>query len=92
MSAPTDVRDRIIAWLDCGGSHESDCGYWPPGGTCDCDKKRLSAAVRAVLDMHKPRHDGPFGFVASPYCSCPMLPAYPCATVRAVADALGVST
>lgn len=67
---------------------------------------RLRTALMAALNIHQPQEDGAFSLVSHTYCSCgarqsyvaddgylSIGPAhYPCATVRAVMDVLGVTT
>jgi len=60
----TDIRDRILAWLDdppTSNLHGDLCPTWlANGGTsdegCDCDHGKLRRAVRAAVELHERIH------------------------------------
>lgn len=89
------VNDVVIATL----SSEPTAEFIAHART---DVPALVAALRAVLDLHQPKADGPMSLVYWEFCSCGTLevhededgyqsigPAkYPCPTVRAIEEAL----
>lgn len=88
MTAPkTDPRDAILAWLGEAAPHEAECEAFIGPYPCDCALGKIRRALRAALDQHEPDADACTGSGVDPY------PAeWPCSTVRAIADALGVAT
>lgn len=106
MSA--DIAARIRERLDLNGHedwcpaviHKSCCD-----GQCECATGGLVDTLHAVLDMHRPKNDGPFSLVDYVHCSCGQMvtrsdgdgisiaPAdYPCETVLTIAEKLGIPT
>lgn len=91
--ANTEHGDRP----DGGMCHADCCG---DGYRCECGlDEKPRAAIRAVLDIHRPvecgnlRHDGGSGLhCALEECETGENPYghYPCGTVQAIASALGV--
>lgn len=87
-----DSHAAILTWLDDpprSNLHDDLCPTWSAnGGTndegCDCDHGKMRRALRAALDPHR-EHFGLNGL------TCESCDEYPCPTVAAIADALGVA-
>lgn len=91
----SDIRDRIVAWLDENG-HEDWCPSRIHGACCDkdceCALGKLGAAVRVVLTRHGVPQVSVQGVLVSTACRCGHLTSRgQCQTLHYLADALGVT-
>ena len=82
----TDIRDRILVWLD-ENEHAAGCYMQHGGEYCDCRLGRATAAIREVMHLHEPSKG-----VSQTWCAFDAdNDGWPCSTIERVADALEVT-
>ena len=91
------IQQQYIAWHGDRGTHTPAPDSWDadPGESMDHYIVRqhvpeMYTALRAVLDLHKPRNGNDCGHCVDPADAHWGIP-WPCPTVRAIESAMGVA-
>lgn len=91
MADPTALYEKLLATLD-GEEFQPRCANDPPWFCGAEEYKTAVAALRAVVELHKPVACNMCRSTSHRVCDeCGQPINWPCPTTRSVAEALGVS-